>query len=274
MVNTQDSYKTIVNEANAVVVIEEVTTVWASIPFKGLGKDSYRTISTCPLISKVLDTYVADLYSPVWNAATAPTQFQKQSSSHDLAALLLTETISYSISILSKPLFVLYLDAKSAFDLVLREFLIQKLFHSGIKDQGLILINNRLSNRRTVCEWNKQLMGPILDECGVEQGGVNSSDYYNVYNNDQLLQSQESMLGVPIGPATISSIGQADDVALVSNGIYALQGLFDLSLSYCRKHHITLCPEKPNFKCSHQNQLSFKHPTPDLYLQLICMGTE
>ena len=31
---------------------------------------------------------------------------------------------------------------------------------------------------------------------------------------------------------------------------------------------------KPNFKCFHQNQLSLKHPTPDLYLQLICMGTE
>ena len=240
--------KSIIAELNNLVV-EEVNTVWACILFKGHGKDtsldrSYRTISTCPLISKVLDTYIAELYSPVWNAETAATQFQKQSSSHDLAALLLTETISYSMSSLSKPVFVLYLDAKSAFDLVLQEILIQKLFHSGIKDKGLILINSRLSNRKTVCEWNKQLMGPINDQCGVEQGGVNSTDFYNVYNNDQLLQAQESKLGVPIGPVTISSIGQADDVALVSNDIYALQGLFDLSLSYCKKHHITLCAEK------------------------------
>ena len=29
-------------------------------------------------------------------------------------------------------------------------------------------------------------MGPILDQCGVEQGGLNSSDLYKLYNNIQL----------------------------------------------------------------------------------------
>ena len=87
-------------------------------------------------------------------------------------------------------------------------------------------------------------MDPITDQCGVEQGGISSSDYYKVYNNQQLQEAQDSLLGVPIGPVTISSIGQADDVVLLSNDIYALQALLDLSLSYCRKNHVTLCSEK------------------------------
>ena len=133
------------------------------------------------------------------------------------------------------------MDAKSAFDLVLHQLLIRKLYDIGIQD---ILINSRLSSRKTILEWNKTLMGPIADECGVEQGGVNSSDFYKVYNNEQLQVAQDSRFGVPIGPVTISSIGQADDVALISNNIHSLQALLDLTLSYCKKYHVALCHDK------------------------------
>ena len=40
-------------------------------------------------------------------------------------------------------------------------------------------------------------MGPIQDECGVEQGGINFSDFYKIYNNEQLNLAQESGFGVP-----------------------------------------------------------------------------
>ena len=41
-------------------------------------------------------------------------------------------------------------------------------------------------------------MGPAEDVTGFEQGGVNSSDYYKIYNNEQLKVAQESKLGVDI----------------------------------------------------------------------------
>ena len=53
-------------------------------------------------------------------------------------------------------------------------------------------------------------MGPIKDECGVEQGGINSSDLYKIYNNDQLDIAQASEFGVELGPLVISAIGQAE----------------------------------------------------------------
>ena len=94
--------------------------------------------------------------------------------------LWLTESINFSIASNSKPAYVIYLDAKNAFDLVLREILITDLYEIGIKDQGLVLIDEKLKNRKTVCEWDRILMGPIRDDCGVEQGGINSSEYYKV----------------------------------------------------------------------------------------------
>jgi len=47
--------------------------------------------------------------------------------SHELSALLLTTTIQHSLAH-NKPAFVLLLDAESVFDLVLRQFLVRRLF--------------------------------------------------------------------------------------------------------------------------------------------------
>ena len=55
------------------------------------------------------------------------------------------------------------------------------------------------------------------------------------YNNDQLKLAQSSQFGIVIGPVTVSSIGQADDVALDADDLHALQGLLDLSLYFCKK---------------------------------------
>ena len=81
--------------------------------FKGHGKDresdrSYRTISTCPLMSKALDKYAGRLFESGWANAQAETQFQGNGSSHELAALLLTETIQHSLFVDFQPVFVLF----------------------------------------------------------------------------------------------------------------------------------------------------------------------
>ena len=99
-----------------------------------------------------------------------------------------------------------------------------------------------------MCEWNGVLMGPIADMWGVEQGGKHSSDFYKVFNYSQLETAQDSNLGADLGSKddslVISAIGQADDVALVSNDVYALQALHQLSLLYCERHHVSLRADK------------------------------
>ena len=88
-------------------------------------------------------------------------------------------------------------------------------------------------------------MGPVLDEQGVEQGGVNSGDFYKIYGKSQLQMAQGSALGVELfRDLIISAIGQADDTLLVSNSLHSLQNLLQLSLYYCAKYNVELCPEK------------------------------
>ena len=177
------------------ISLSEINTVYAMVLFKGHGKDktsdrSYRTISTRPLVAKALDLYVRDLNLDKWNHDQAPTQFQGEGSSHELAAILFTECIQHSLFIAKEPLFAIYLDAMSAFDNVLRQLLIRNLYLCGTSPASTKYINTRLENRKTIVDWDKNLMGPISDEKGVEQGGCNSSEYYKNFGKPQLELAQ------------------------------------------------------------------------------------
>ena len=119
---------TIIENEN-IAALKELNTTHGLILHKGHNKDvnsdrSYRTISTCPFLSKSLDLYIRDLYQHLWDQSQASTQYQGSGSSHELAALLISEAIQYSLHVKNKPVFFLSLDAQSAFDRCLREIVI------------------------------------------------------------------------------------------------------------------------------------------------------
>ena len=88
-------------------------------------------------------------------------------------------------------------------------------------------------------------MGPIQDEHGLEQGGLNSSDFYKLNSNSLLTSTQKSQQGVNLGEnLVISSIGLADDTVFAANLLTCLWNILYLAMIYCRKYGVTLCPTK------------------------------
>lgn len=174
----------------------------------------------------------------------APTQFQGSGSSHELASLLLTEAIQHCLFKAKHSIFVLLLDAKSAFDIVIRQNAIVEAFKAGTTDQGLIYINNRMEQRRTFPQWETSLMGPINDQRGLEQGAVLSDRLYKLYNNSQLQEAQDSGLGIDLENILIAAIGQADDCALITDSPLKMCCLLHLTKTYCERQHVELVPEK------------------------------
>ena len=256
------------------VSITEVNQAYACILFKGHEKDksssrSYRTISTCPVVAKALDLHIRDLQLKNWNENQANTQFQGQGSSHELAALLLSECIQHSLYTLKQPLFVLYLDARSAFDLVQREILIHSLYHAQDQDQSILYIDKRLQCRQTMLDWNGCLMGPISDEQGVEQGGCNSSEFYKIFGREQLTLAQKSGLGTKLGSLNVAAIGQADDTALISNDIFNLQYLLKLSNVFCHKYLVEQCAEKNKLQVYTKKGIAYDQSYTDLVNPII-----
>ena len=161
-----------------------------------------------------------------------------------LTSSLPSSSQRHSLNVSNLPIFALFLDAKSAFDRVLKEILVRNLFTAGTDDHRLLYIDKRLKNRRTFCEYDKQMMGPILDTKGVEQGGIASSDNYKLYNNEQGTSAQNSNLGVTVRGITISSITLADDAVLTTTSIINLYLLLHLTTQYCKKYRVELVPDK------------------------------
>ena len=223
--------------------MEEMNTIWANILHKGHGKDveldrSWRTISCCPFLAKAMDTYLVELIDAGWSACQAPTQFQGNNSSHELAAIAITEAVLHGIHVNNDPVFMLLLDALSAFNRVVIEHAVRCAYLAGTVDEGLLYLDNRLRSRRTFIEWESELLGPICDTMGVEQGGCASDRIYRLVNNEQLETAQRSELGVDLGLSllgsgnlerlTLSAVGQADDVALLSSDLKSLKTLLHL----------------------------------------------
>ena len=73
-----------------------------------------------------------------------------KASSHELAALLLTEAICYATLTLGIALWVLLLDKQSAFDSVLKEHILSEAYTAANhhSDQSLLYMANRLATRR------------------------------------------------------------------------------------------------------------------------------
>ena len=230
--------------------VEELNSCYALLLYKSHGKirtndNAYRTISTCPVVSKALDIYIRDLHSIKWNSKQATTQYQGDGRCHDLAALLVTEVMQHSINTLKEPAYLLFLDARSAFDRVIPELLIRNLYLSGMDGNSINYINNRLTNRVTFIDWDRNIMGPIEDELGLEQGGKNSGEFYKIYSNDHLENAQRSLQGIDIGNnQIISAIGLADDSCLVANKLSKLFNILFLTTKYCEMYGVTLCPSK------------------------------
>ena len=111
----------------------------------------------------------------------------------------ITEAIIHGLYTNKEPVYFLSLDALSAYDRVVIEHAVRCAYLAGTQDEGLIYLDNRLRSRRTLIEWDKEILGPIRDTQGVEQGGCASDKIYRLVNNEQLQTAQASELGVDLG---------------------------------------------------------------------------
>ena len=100
-------------------------------------------------------------------------------------------------------MYLLFLDARSAFDVVVPELLLRQMYLSGMDGNTVNYMNHRLCNRRTYIDWDREIVGPIMDEHGLEQGGGSSGDFYKLYNNDLLKSTQMSEQGVMLGDGQV-----------------------------------------------------------------------
>ena len=99
-------------------------------------------------------------------------------------------------------MFLLLLDSLSCFDRVLPEHVISSAYFAGTTDQTLLLLDGRLCSWRTYVKWDEEVLGPIEDRLGLEQGGCTSDRLHKLTNNEQLKVAQNSGIDIDLGPSS------------------------------------------------------------------------
>ena len=213
---------------------------------KGSSTESrnYRGITVTPTISKLLECIIKMRIQPFIEQTQNPLQrgFTKGSSPMN-CSLILEEYIRESRD-LKKDVYIAFLDAKSAFDVVHHASLMRRLFQIGVDGVLWNLIYSLHSEAQTVVRWMGQTSESFLIHQGVRQGGILSTDLYKVYLNPQLDRLCESGKGGTIGEINCAAPTAADDIAAMSDEPESLQTLVGTSDDFSRMEHYLLQPEK------------------------------
>jgi hypothetical protein len=220
-----------------------LTPIWKKKKDKTVPAN-YRGITVISVVGKVIEKLLKKKIAPAIEAKQNPLQRGFTKGTPPLnAALLMQEAINQAKQE-KRTLFMAFLDAKAAFDVVDQTSLMRKLYLTGITGATWSITLDMFHEAKTTVKWQGTTSEPFTIHQGVRQGGILSTDQYKCYNNDLLDRLIESHYGVRIGDIPCNAPTCADDVALLAHSRTDLQAMLDMCYSYSRMERFYLQPTK------------------------------
>ena len=159
------------------------------------------------------------------------------------SSLIMEEVHRENLDLKLSTTFVM-LDAKSAFDVVRHSNLIRKLYHMGIPEQTILMIDCLYKNARSCVKWNGLFSDTFDIKQGVRQGGTLSADLYKIYVNQLLDELCDAQVGGTIGNINCCAPACADDITLTASNPDDLQVLINIAVDYSHREGYNLQPTK------------------------------
>ena len=186
--------------------------------FKNKGEKNqsknYRGITVLPVIGKVLESVLKNRIQPLILSSQSEIQRGFTSGVSPLNAALVVEEVTRECKDRGERVHLIFLDAKSAFDVVDHTHLMRRLFHLGIDDTHWSLVDDMFRNATSIVKWAGEHSDPF-DVCqGVRQGGILSADLYKVHINPALDRLKTSGAGYMIGDIFCGASACADDLTV------------------------------------------------------------
>ena len=244
-------------------VLKEAYKIVLPKPGKNHGlMDNYRGITMASVILKVMEMmWLQNNNEECIDQDISDLQFGFTANrSPSMASLLLTEAILEAKST-KKPLHIISLDARKAFDVVDHTILKQKLFQAGIQPRMWRFVDDLYYKTSEVVRWKGEDSRKYNIKRGVKQGSIVSPLLYKLYINQLLLDLERSDLGMKIGETYIGCPTCADDVTLLTDTPNQIQPLLNIATEYASQHLYQLHPHKSSITSmtssvlgTHENQ--------------------
>ena len=213
---------------------------------KGLATEAknYRGITILPTITKILETVLRQKIGPAVAESQNSLQRGFTRNSSPMNCSLILEEVVREYKDTRQPLFVAFLDAKSAFDVVSHSSLLRKLFHLGIGGAEWSLVHSLHEGAESVVKWEGSISDVFHVQQGVRQGGILSTDLYKLYIDGLLDRLSSSGDGCFVGEICCVAPAACDDVAVMSPSLDVLQKLISTAVDYSRMERYLLQPTK------------------------------
>lgn len=190
-----------------------------------------------PVILKIIEYILRKDLRKTFDSQQSHLQLGFTRNAFPMNCALLLETFCRDSRDQNKPL---YVDAKSAFDVVNKEILMQKAKFSNIKPAPRVLIDDIHTDSHSSIKWGGNITDQFeINQC-IKQCGLLSADLYKLYVDDLLHILESFGVGGKIGNIVLNAAVCADAVPLISNSPYELQMLINFSLQYSKFHRYIL----------------------------------
>ena len=179
--------------------------------------DSYHRITVNSIIGKVFEKELLDRTKKILNPQQHELQFgftEKCSSTH--CALMLTEATAEVLDT-GRTLYITFMDAKKAFDVVWHESMLVSLHNSSVTGPMWNMYDNMYTDLTSQVKIDGNLSVPIKELQGIRQGGLTSTELFKNRSNMMLKRLAELPDSFRIGCLPIGAPTTADDTALLSS---------------------------------------------------------
>ena len=195
-------------------------------------------------MTKILESVLKDQIQPYVERQQNSLQrgFIKYSSPMNCS--LIMEEVVRDRKDRGRPVYAVFLDVKSAFDVVPHDSLLRRLYHTGVEGWTWSLIHSLHSEAVSVVKWQGNYSQPFKVKQGVRQGGILSTDLFKVHGNTLLDRIQETGKGCYIGEICCAAPTCADDMLVLTDVEYAMQFLLSIAVDNSIMEKYLLQPVK------------------------------
>ena len=209
--------------------------------------DNYRKITILPAVSKIFETTLNNRlrFCKTVLQTDDPLQNGFKEDARAVDNTFILNGIIEKYTAMKRPLYIAFIDFKSAFDHVNRKALLFKLKCQKVHGKFLNIIKSMLQKSQSCVRWNG-VLGEIFDNLkGVLQGGVLSPSLFKIFMED-LPNFLDNGKGVKIGNMLISYLLHADDLVLISETSAGLQSLLNGLDRFCKRWDMIINSLKSN----------------------------
>ena len=185
--------------------------------------NNYRPIALASIVSKVFELILLNRCEQYLESSDSQFGFKAKHST-DLCIYTLKEVINHYRSH-SSHVFLCFLDAKKAFDLINHWTLFNKLIHRGVPLLLVRILCVWYQTQRAQVRWGTSISESFPIENGVRQGGILSPKLFNFYIDALSTRLNSIPAGCKIGNLMVNHLAYADDLVLLCPSLKALQRL-------------------------------------------------